>query len=401
MANTTIKRTWNQNRMVNIEDLSGMAFQSEIGGHTFEVSGVNDSGAAVSLSGTVTAVFLRADNAAIQISGAVSSGKAVVTLSSDCYTVPGRFLLTIFVTSNSQKVAVYACVGSVTCTTGAAAGSIPPLVTDSIQTGDIDASGDVTVGGVLDVTNRRSVSTLSNQGWYRVLKTAYVAGTIIDLYIGRPYGADAAETHKISIHFVSGGKTAFIGEASDTSVLCVDKIRCNYDVGFFYVDIHYNTSSSNEVLVYFNVYGKGQANETTVSYSLAGVGPSPSGETMLTEYTFAANTDGTITTPSVGVSGSQIIDSNCRRSGKVVSYHLSISSLTSSEIAVTHGAVLASGLVPPDYMVITLGQYWLDTSKPNLRCRVTTAGNLEVFWDSGAIPKSGQSVIFEITYIAA
>ena len=166
MANTTIKRTWNQNRMVNIEDLSGMAFQSEIGAHTFEVSGVNDSGAAVSLSGTVTAVFLRADNAAIQLSGTVSSGKAVVTLTSDCYTVPGRFLLTIFVTSNSQKVAVYAATGTVTSTTGAAAGSIPPLVTDSIQTQTIDASGDVTVGGVFDITNRRCSAYLSSPGWY-------------------------------------------------------------------------------------------------------------------------------------------------------------------------------------------------------------------------------------------
>ena len=289
MANTTIKRTWNQNRMVNIEDLSGMAFQSEIGGHTFEVSGVNDSGAAVSLSGTVTAVFLRADNAAIQISGAVSSGKAVVTLSSDCYTVPGRFLLTIFVTSNSQKVAVYACVGSVTCTTGAAAGSIPPLVTDSIQTGDIDASGDVTVGGVLDVTNRRSVSTLSNQGWYRVLKTADESGTIIDLYIGRAYGANRAETHKISCHIVGGGKTAFIGETSDANELCIDKIRLTAGGGFAYVDIHYNKSLSNEVLVYFNVYGKGQANGTSVSMNLTPVSASPSGETVAAEYTFAAN----------------------------------------------------------------------------------------------------------------
>ena len=59
MANNVIKRTWNQNKMVCIEDLSGMAFQSESGGHTFEISGTNDSGTAVSLSGTVEARFLR------------------------------------------------------------------------------------------------------------------------------------------------------------------------------------------------------------------------------------------------------------------------------------------------------------------------------------------------------
>ena len=407
MANTTIKRTWNQNRMVNIEDLSGMAFQSEIGGHTFEVSGVNDSGAAVSLSGTVTAVFLRADNAAIQISGAVSSGKAVVTLSSDCYTVPGRFLLTIFVTSNSQKVAVYACVGSVTCTTGAAAGSIPPLVTDSIQTGDIDASGDVTVGGVLDVTNRRCYANLSSAGWYRALNVTGgfgggVRSFVVDINITRSYDNTNNEAHCVKLLCVYNGNSIFTNEVSKSNALIIDKIRYNNDSGGNgFLDIHYAGSVTNETSVDFTVHVNPQSQERFTVRPLDPVADSPSGETVVKEYTFAANTDGTITTPSVGVSGSQITDSNSRRSGKVVSYHLSISSTSSSEISVSNGSVLATGLVPPDYMVITMGHYWCDTPKSGLRCQVTTAGNLQVYWDDGVIPRSGQSVIFEITYIAA
>ena len=67
--NNIIKRVWNQNRMVNIEDLSGMAFQAESGGHTFEISGVNDAGESVELSGTVSGVFLRPDLADIAIVG--------------------------------------------------------------------------------------------------------------------------------------------------------------------------------------------------------------------------------------------------------------------------------------------------------------------------------------------
>ena len=42
MANNIIRRVWNQNRMVNIEDLYGAAFQAEIGGHTFEISGLDE-----------------------------------------------------------------------------------------------------------------------------------------------------------------------------------------------------------------------------------------------------------------------------------------------------------------------------------------------------------------------
>lgn len=161
----------------------------------------------------------------------------------------------------------------------------------------------------VDITQRRCYTTLSSEGWYRVLKTADVSGTIIDLYIGRPYGADAAETHKISIHIVGGGKTAFIGETSDTNVLCVDKIRLTYGGGFAYVDIHYNTSSSNEVLVYFNVYGKGQANGTSVSMNLTSVDASPSGETVSITHNFVSDNS------PVGVTNS----SNLLTSGTIAS----------------------------------------------------------------------------------
>ena len=116
--NNIIKRVWNQNRMVQIEDLSGMTFQAEDGGHTFEISGITEAGETVALSGTVAGAFLRADGATVALTGTASGGKASVTLTADCYTVPGRFGLTIFVTSDSQKTAVYAAVGSVVRTSG-------------------------------------------------------------------------------------------------------------------------------------------------------------------------------------------------------------------------------------------------------------------------------------------
>lgn len=137
--NNIIKRVWNQNRLVNIEDLTGMVFQAEADGHTFEISGIDDTGAAVALSGSVAGVFRRPDNADIALTGAASGGVVSVTLSEDCYAVPGRFGLTIFVTSNSQKVAVYACVGTVAVSsTGNVAGDTPASVEDLID--DINAA---------------------------------------------------------------------------------------------------------------------------------------------------------------------------------------------------------------------------------------------------------------------
>lgn len=134
MANNIIKRVWNQNRMVNIEDLCGMAFQAEAGGHTFQIFGVDDTGAAVPLSGTVAGVFRRPDNADIALTGASTGGVASVTLTEDCYAVPGFFGLTIFVTSGGQKTAVYAAVGTVAVTSGGVvAGETPQDVVDLIN----------------------------------------------------------------------------------------------------------------------------------------------------------------------------------------------------------------------------------------------------------------------------
>lgn len=132
--NNIIKRVWNQNKMVNIEALQGMTFQAESGGHTFQISGVDDTGASVALSGTVAGVFMRPDRADIALAGSASDGIVSVTLTDDCYAVPGRFGMTIFVTSGGQKTAVYAAVGTVSVTSGGGvAGDTPQSVVDLIN----------------------------------------------------------------------------------------------------------------------------------------------------------------------------------------------------------------------------------------------------------------------------
>jgi hypothetical protein len=132
--NNIIKRVWNQNRMVNVEDLRGMAFQAEDGGHTFEISGVNDAGESVPLSGTVAGVFMRPDGADVALTGTASDGVVSVTLSEACYAVAGRFGLTIFVTDDSKKTCVYACIGTVAQTSyGTVAGDTPQDVVDLIN----------------------------------------------------------------------------------------------------------------------------------------------------------------------------------------------------------------------------------------------------------------------------
>lgn len=226
---------------------------------------------------------------------------------------------------------------------------------------------------VVDVVPRRCYTTLSSSGWYRVCKTADVSGTIIDFSIGRPYGSTPAEAHRISFYVVGGGKSAFLNETSDTNTLFVDKIRCTYGGGFMYFDVHYNSSASNEVLVYFDVYGKGQANGTSVSMGLTTVADSPSGETVLTEYTFVANTGGKITfTPS-----------NCSvyrtcwyaRIGNVCYLHIDISGLTANTN--TYIFTLPVGFRPGDYMALRgSGQ---ESWAAAARATISTSGDINIF----------------------
>lgn len=129
MANNVIKRVWNQNRMVTIEDLKGMTFQAESGGHTFQISGVDDAGNVIALSGSVAGVFLRPDNTDVAITGSASGGVVSVTLPANCYDVPGRFGLTIFVTANGKKTAVYAAMGTVSRTSS---GTVSPGTTADV-----------------------------------------------------------------------------------------------------------------------------------------------------------------------------------------------------------------------------------------------------------------------------
>lgn len=166
----------------------------------------------------------------------------------------------------------------------------------TIFNGDVEATGNLTVGGVLDVTPRRCYRSLSSQGWYRVLTISGEGLTgragrawTIDLHITRTYNDAYNEVHSIKLLGV-WDSFSFANEVSKSNVIGIDKIRYMRigDVG--YVDIHYSLTSSNGVSVDFDVHTRYDTQKAFTANSLTGVGQSPSGETVLAEYTFAANT---------------------------------------------------------------------------------------------------------------
>ena len=174
---------------------------------------------------------------------------------------------------------------------------------DTNVTGTLDVDGSatfdngVTVGGALSVTNRRANMT-SNiaAGWHRVLEFAPAtasyrlgrAGIIIEFDITR-YGT-ANETHHVSLSLVEG-RVRFYGEESNSNGQYIDAIRYTHDSSRGYVDIHLSTTAVDNIAVDYQVAASANPFFSQINTeSLVAVADSPSGETVLAEYTFATNT---------------------------------------------------------------------------------------------------------------
>lgn len=132
-------------------------------------------------------------------------------------------------------------------------------------------------------TDSNSVTgTLSSSGWYRILKTANVSGSIIHVFVCIEA---VAEVHEIDF-CVSGGVTKFTNELSVGNQSFIDKIRFTTKNTILYIDIHYNSSTAKTVNINFEVFGYAQLDNTTAE-SLQSVADAPSGETVVTTYDFA------------------------------------------------------------------------------------------------------------------
>lgn len=113
MNNIVLQKTWVQGRPVVVDNLLGTAFTGEAGAHTFKIMGVDAAQETVTISGTITGKLLAANNVTISLSGSIEDGCAVVTLTDECYDVPGRFIFSVYATSGSTTLCLYCAVGNV------------------------------------------------------------------------------------------------------------------------------------------------------------------------------------------------------------------------------------------------------------------------------------------------
>ena len=152
----------------------------------------------------------------------------------------------------------------------------------------------------VDITNRRCSATLSNAGWYRVLKidgaglralTNGYRGSIITIKLMTSIGAgNRTEEHEIKL-FAGSNDYPFINEVSVSTTLWIDKIRYTYSAGSDYtaVDIHFIGTSATNVTACFTVDVDPAGQQYITAESLQSVADAPSGETVVATYTFNKN----------------------------------------------------------------------------------------------------------------
>ena len=189
-----------------------------------------------------------------------------------------------------------------------------------VEKAGLQVDWDAEFNGVLDVTQRRCYAQLptsgNSAGWYRVLTLSGDSvdrplgspSFVIDITIVRQFGSSNNELHKVSLLAVYNS-IAFANETSKSNTVVVDKIRYMRNGEYGYIDIHYDTSTSNDVAVHFDVKAYPVHSPMFAATTPTAVAPSPSGETVLATHNFVSDNS------PVGVTNS----SNLLTSGTIAS----------------------------------------------------------------------------------
>ena len=131
-----IKRPWHTDELLRTDDLTGHIILGENLAHEFVIYGVDGDGQKVAISGTVTASVLRADGGTVWLNGgSIVDGEAHITLTQQCYTVPGRIIISIFAASGDAFTCIYCAVADCNRShsdTSLDPGTIMPSVADLI-----------------------------------------------------------------------------------------------------------------------------------------------------------------------------------------------------------------------------------------------------------------------------
>lgn len=217
MENNVLQKRWVQGSNVVVDDLRGTMFTGEIGAHTFLVSGVGSAQETVPITGTITGRFLAANNVSIPLEGSVADGVASLTLTEDCYIIPGRFVLSIYATNGGVKQCIYCGVGNVFRTQSdiieypsASIPDIEQIIADA-QAAVTEINADVAAAQAAVAAAQTAVDGIEDQRQTMIASIASVAGQGTDTTLTQ---SGVAADAKATGDEVSALKSAF-GEVAE------------------------------------------------------------------------------------------------------------------------------------------------------------------------------------------
>lgn len=131
-----IRRPWYTDNLLKTDDLTGHVVLGENLAHEFVIYGVDGEGQKVAITGTITASVLRADGGTVWLNGGtIVNGEAHITLTQQCYTIPGRIIISIYAASGDALKCIYCAVANCNQShsdTSVDPGTIMPSVADLI-----------------------------------------------------------------------------------------------------------------------------------------------------------------------------------------------------------------------------------------------------------------------------
>lgn len=251
---------------------------------------------------------------------------------------------------------------------------VHPSDTSKVNKSGDTMTGDLRIDGALVPLHELKFLHVNSIGWIRIADVPRTPGTWVKFEIVRKGDVAPSEIHTIELCINQSGIT-FNNEKSFGDVLYVDKIRYS-NAGK--VDIHMDQTDASDIGVRLIAAGPTESITNNVKLmAFQGVSPSPSGETILTEYTFAENTEAAGTV--VGASGFTPDEIDVKRSGRVVYVHFILSNISlTANIRTAIGTL--SGVPFPKKNIRWLtggGQFAYDATTP-VYAVISTSGNIEV-----------------------
>lgn len=215
-----------------------------------------------------------------------------------------------------------------------------PADTSKLDTTGGTITGNLTVKGTFTAEDSVAFVQTDASGWLRAIQAPNVQGTYIEIEIVRKGATTPGEVHKIV--FSNNSTPYFQDEVSKSDLLYVDKIRYS-DGG--YIDIHMDQTYQADIGVKIKAIAptKQDADNIKTRQTITFVADAPSGETIMTTYNFAADTNGDVTSACsiTKYTGSLLTLESVYRDGKVI--HIQITAASSSNTS--EGSNLATGSI--------------------------------------------------------